>query len=384
MMNRKRLWVQICLCSLLSVCLVLQLSFSAPNVYAAVYDPEFYKDISYPSDYTTEGTDQTGIPYSALVTSMDTTVNSASNLGIDSSQTALRCSGAVQLQKSSNVSFDLILAESIQLKPGYRYTFYTWCFQQCRDTSWNSVPSEKVSIGLEIAGVAAKVKTVSYNSKVVYEWEFNCTELMYVDRITIFTVNSSATYHNLWFGWLRCLVRDMDGEIISAIDNGTSDLKQQISDSQAALQQSIDNQTSAIVDATEQQTSAIGGFFSNLFSSISALILPSQEYFSSFFSEFNDWMKEHFGALYYPIALIIDILERLAALPVSDQPSITLPGVTIQGEKLWDETTYTFDFSDGLGLSNLYQLYLTVVDCIIAIALVNLAKHKMEQIEKGT
>lgn len=152
----------------------------------------------------------------------------------------------------------------------------------------------------------------------------------------------------------------------------------------ADLQQTIDNQTSATVEATEQQTSAIGGFFSNLFSSISALILPSQEYFSSFFSEFNDWMEEHFGALYYPIALIVDILERLADLPVSDQPSITLPGITIQGQKLWDDTTYTFDFSDGLGLQNLYQLYLTVVDCIIAISLVNLAKHKMEQIEKGT
>lgn len=157
-----------------------------------------------------------------------------------------------------------------------------------------------------------------------------------------------------------------------------------IGDAADRVQGSIDSQTDQLIQGQQEQTSAIGGFFQSLLNGIMSLFIPSQAYFDTFFSDLNSWMSDHFGALYYPISLIVDIGNRLVNLPVGDQPSITLPGVEIQGQKLWDTTTYTFDFSDGLGLGTIYQLYLTVVDCIIAIALVNLAKHKMEQIQRGS
>lgn len=346
---------------MLSFSLILGLSFSAPKVFAGTTSQSTPVDV--PDGWTgvSAGTNQTGYPYRSCNIHLDTGTLSFKYAKYEDGYCAIRWDNQGTTDHQSYIELGIVNGGYV-LKQGFDYilNLRVVCFPM-----GNPVTTTTVELG---AGDFSMTKALTAGSIGVFEWEVRPDRNISLSEISL-TISNSTTSQLVRVYPLKILETDPQSAVIDSISQ---------------LQNSINNQTSTIVDATEQQTSAIGGFFSNLFSSISALILPSQEYFSSFFSEFNVWMEEHFGALYYPIALIIDILERLSDLPVSDQPSITLPGITIQGQKLWDDTTYTFDFSDGLGLSNLYQLYLTVVDCIIAIALVNLAKHKMEQIEKGT
>lgn len=367
---------------MLSSLLLLQLSFSAPNVFAGTTSET--APVTVPSGWTgvSAGTNQTGYPYRSCSIHLDTGTLSFKSVNQTEGYCAIRWDNQGTTDHQSYIELGIVNGGYV-LKQGFDYilNLRVVCFPM-----GNPVTTTTVELG---AGDFSMTKALSAGSTGVFEWEVRPDRNISLSEISL-TISNNTTSQLIWVYPLKILETNPNQAILDGMNAGFAagnaaqeSVKQQIIDSTSQLQDSINSQTQTITDATEQQTSAIGGFFENLLNGIMSLFIPSTEYFTQFFNDFNTWMEEHFGALYYPIALIVDVLQRLAALPVDQQPSITLPGVTIQGQKLWDETTYKFDFSDGLGLNTIYQLYLTVVDCIIAIGLVNLAKRKMEEIQKG-
>ena len=359
---------------MLSFLLLLQLSFSAPKAFAATSQTT---PVAVPSDWTgvEAGTSQTGYPYSSCHVFLDDGSLTLHSVKQTDGYCAIRWDNVGTSNMQSHIELGLVNGGYV-LKAGYSYVMNVRVF--CSPAGGVSS-----SVTVEVSAGDFTLWKVCDSGKIVnFEWTVTPDANIRISDLSI-TVRNSTNTQLMWVYPFRILETNPNQNIIDNQNQNTEEIKNQIQNSASQLQDSISSQTQTITDATEQQTSAIGGFFGNLLNGIISLFVPSQEYFSGFFSEFNDWMEEHFGALYYPISLIVDILQRLAALPVGQQPSITLPGVTIQGQKLWDSTTYTFDFSDGLGLSTIYQLYLTVVDCLLAFALVNLARHKMEQIQRG-
>lgn len=333
--------------------------------------------VAVPSNWSgvSAGTAQTGYPYDfcrVYLTDGSLTLHSVKQT---EGYCAIRWDNVGTSDQKSFINLGLV-NDGYVLKAGYDYVLNLRIFL---------APAGGVSssVTVEVSAGDFTLWKVCDSGKITnFEWTVTPDANIRISDLHI-TIRNSTNTQLAWVYPFKILETNPNQNVIDNQNQNTEKITGQIQNSAAALQQSIDNQTQAQINATEQQTSAIGGFFENLLNGIMSLFIPSTEYFTQFFNDFNTWMEEHFGALYYPIALIVDVLQRLAALPVNQQPSITLPGVTIQGQKLWDETTYKFDFSDGLGLGTIYQLYLTVVDCIIAIGLVNLAKRKMEEIQKG-
>lgn len=154
-------------------------------------------------------------------------------------------------------------------------------------------------------------------------------------------------------------------------------------DPDSELGDKIDDQTQQQKGFFERLGDRIGGFFEGLLDGIKNLFLPSSEYITEFFDDWNTWFADHFGILYYPFDFFIDICTRLLNLQIPENPSITFPGVEIMGYTLWEDTVYSFDLSALPALSDLHQTYYVVVDVIIALWLINFARKKLNEVMSG-
>ena len=119
-----------------------------------------------------------------------------------------------------------------------------------------------------------------------------------------------------------------------------------------------------------------------LIEGIKSLFIPSDEFFGNYFSDLNDWFSDRLGFLYYPIELLIDILNRYLNLSSSNL-SFTIPDIVepFNNEVLIHSTT--FDFNDVLENSvykQVHDYYLIFVDFIIAFGLIKLATKKWEEV----
>lgn len=136
-------------------------------------------------------------------------------------------------------------------------------------------------------------------------------------------------------------------------------------------------------DQTEQQKGFFQGLLDGILNGIKSFFIPSGDFFTQYFDDWNTWMSDHFGILYYPLDLFIDLCNRLLNLSVPDDPTITFPALQVGDTTLLAAQTYTFDFSGLSAIDNLHNIYLTVVDVIVVIWLVNLAKNKLNEIMSG-
>lgn len=145
----------------------------------------------------------------------------------------------------------------------------------------------------------------------------------------------------------------------------------------------VDGIGDKIDDQTEQQKGFFQGLLDGILNGIKSFFIPSGDFFTQYFDDWNTWMSDHFGILYYPLDLFIDLCNRLLHLSVPDDPTITFPALQVGDTTLLAAQTYTFDFSGLPSVDNLHNIYLTVVDVIVVIWLVNLAKNKLNEIMSG-
>lgn len=189
------------------------------------------------------------------------------------------------------------------------------------------------------------------------------------DRIT-FTVGERKTEE---------VIKDKQDETNSKLDEQNKKLDEQ-------------NETSKnIWESIKEVLSYINPFSENFFvyklislliDAIKSLFIPSDDFFSNYFTNLKDWFSDRLGFLFYPFELVIDILNKIANINFSD-PVIHIPDINepFTNKKLISSTT--FDFNSLLSnsiLKNIHDIYLIGVDVVIIIALVNLAKRKWEEV----
>ncbi len=112
------------------------------------------------------------------------------------------------------------------------------------------------------------------------------------------------------------------------------------------------------------------------------LFIPSDEFFSSYFSDLNDWFSDRFGFLYYPLELFFDLADRFLHINFSE-PIIDIPDI-------YEPTTNTilihaakYNFNSLLeqnSLKTAHDIYLIIVDAIIYVGLVILLYNKYEEV----
>ncbi len=146
----------------------------------------------------------------------------------------------------------------------------------------------------------------------------------------------------------------------------------------------------------------IKGFWNNLFSKLGdwfkglldgilnglkSLFIPKDGFMEQFFSDIDDFLQQHLGALYYPFSVMIDILQKILAFQPPDNPSITLPKLSFPVDgttyTLWEDTVYNFDILKDEPFKTIYSFYLMAVDCMFAFALVKLFKKKLDEVMTG-
>lgn len=116
---------------------------------------------------------------------------------------------------------------------------------------------------------------------------------------------------------------------------------------------------------------------------LKSLFVPSDEYFNNFFSDLKQWFSDRFGLLFYPFELIIDILNRITNINLSE-PKFNIPEIKepSTGKILFKAQNYNFnDLLDTNEFKIMHDIYFVIVDAIIIFALANLIKSKLKEVE---
>lgn len=116
---------------------------------------------------------------------------------------------------------------------------------------------------------------------------------------------------------------------------------------------------------------------------LKSLFVPSDEYFNNFFSDLKQWFSDRFGLLFYPFELIIDILNRITNINLSE-PKFNIPEIKepSTGKILFKAQDYNFNnLLDTKEFKIMHDIYFVIVDAIIIFALANLIKSKLKEVE---
>lgn len=129
--------------------------------------------------------------------------------------------------------------------------------------------------------------------------------------------------------------------------------------------------------------SKLGNLVSDLINGLISLFVPSGEFFSNLFGDLNDWFSLKLGFIFYPFELLTSVLNRIANIEFTN-PILNIPDIRepVTGQVLFH--AITFNFNDLLTQHESFQImhsiYLTFVDVIIILGLVNLLRKKFEEV----
>lgn len=190
-------------------------------------------------------------------------------------------------------------------------------------------------------------------------------------------------------------------KIEDTITSGFNDLSNKLVESNNKTQEAINKQTEAIEENNKTNKnifekigdilSFINPFSENFFAyklvellmnGIKSLFIPSDDFFSSFFTELNDWFSDRFGFLYYPLNLFFDLCNRFLNINFNE-PVINIPDIIEPSTKLVFIHAITYNFNSLLEndiLKTVHDIYFIIVDAVIYVGLAILLYNKYEEV----
>lgn len=185
------------------------------------------------------------------------------------------------------------------------------------------------------------------------------------------------------------------------LNQGINQSTDKIIQEEQKTQEAINKQTSAIEENNKtnknifekigEMLSYINPFSENFFvyklielliEMLKGLFIPSNEFFSSYFSELNNWFSDRFGFLYYPLELFFDLADRFLHINFSE-PIIDIPDIyePTTNNVLIHATQFNFNtLLEQNSFKTAHDIYLIVVDAIIYVGLVILLYNKYEEV----
>ena len=162
-----------------------------------------------------------------------------------------------------------------------------------------------------------------------------------------------------------------------------------------------DEQTEAIKENTETNKgiwetikdilSYINPFSENFFvykliellvEAIKSLFIPSDDFFSTYFTDLKDWFSDRLGFLFYPFELFIDILNKILDVDFSE-PVFSIPDINepFTNKKIISATTFNLNsLLTNSTWNTVHSIYLIIVDAFIVFGLVNLFLKKYKEV----
>lgn len=125
-----------------------------------------------------------------------------------------------------------------------------------------------------------------------------------------------------------------------------------------------------------------------LLDALKSLFIPSDDFFTNWLDDLNEYFGDAFGILYYPFELLIDFLNRVSQINDTTTAIIHIPEFKIDfmgyNAVLFNE--YSYDLNSLLTndtFKNLHTIYLTVVDIILWLGVVYLASKCIQNVIGG-
>lgn len=120
-----------------------------------------------------------------------------------------------------------------------------------------------------------------------------------------------------------------------------------------------------------------------LIDALKSLFIPRNYFFSDYFNELMSWFSDRLGFLAYPLELLLNILNKMLSINFSE-PIVHIPDIVEPSTNVKIISSSEFNFNSLLTndiLKNVHDIYLVLVDAVVIFGLVNLLKHKMEEVE---
>nr|CDL65879.1 unnamed protein product [uncultured bacterium] len=223
---------------------------SSVMLIVASVAPAFAADqtisLQIPSDWTgpSAGTNQTGTPYSWFYL-IDCDYRSQGNQyppeHYDYASYVNSAYIAVNPSYNGQTDFNLsaALLEPITVKAGYTYTVSIRMAIDARNADWETTAGVAF-VTLSLGGNVVMRKGFSTNSFFTLESEVLVASDDLINDVEI-SLEFTEAVSGVWIrlGWLKCLIRDSTGDIITEIQSGTQQI---IGNQNSGTQQIIDNQ----------------------------------------------------------------------------------------------------------------------------------------------
>lgn len=233
--------------------------------------------------------------------------------------------------------------------------------------------------------IGSEYCVLATDEKVTYEVPLANTKVNLVEgnnySFILATKNESGNYEHL-------------NKLFFNIGAVTAEDKEQADrDKQTALLEEQNKTNKGIWDTIKEVLSYINPFSENFFvyklielliEGLKSLFVPSEDFFTNWINNMNDWLSERLGALYYPVDLVVTFLDRIGNLGESGSAIISGNGFEFMGAKVIP--AFSYDLNSLLTndtFKNLHDIYLTVVDVILYLFLIVLAKNTFTDIFGG-
>lgn len=191
------------------------------------------------------------------------------------------------------------------------------------------------------------------------------------------------------------VVEKYTDEIFFNIGVVTPEEKEQADrDKQLGLQEENNKTNKGIFDTLKEVLSYINPFSENFFvyklvellvNAIKSLFIPSENFFSDWCSDLNDWLSDRLGILYYPIDLVVKFLEKVGQISDSNTAVISWSEFSFMGAALIPAGFYDLNnlVNSNETFKNVHSIYLVFTDVILWIGLLFLAKNTFVDIFGG-
>lgn len=164
-----------------------------------------------------------------------------------------------------------------------------------------------------------------------------------------------------------------------------------------------ENTRKGIWETIKSIPSTIGNFFTDLGNKISGffkellegiiqalkdLFIPGENYFSTWYNDFKEYMEQKLGFLLTPFSIFVDFIETYSNLSSSNDIVINIPDITVpnfEDYKIISATTFNWSqtLKSKTSLLNLWNLYLDFVDVFLILNFIGLCERTYNRIFGG-
>lgn len=245
------------------------------------------------------------------------------------------------------------------------------------------------------------VSSLDFEFSINTDYIFNLTvyakeEYSISKKITFKGLSSTDIYNGL-----NTNINNKTEELKNSINQSTQQIQSTISSSTSEITNSIDKQTAVQEEQVETSKGIWGTLksvlnFINPFSedffvyklidllinALKSLFIPSDNFFSNYFNELLNWFSDRLGFLSYPLELILDVLNRILNINF-EEPIIQIPNFVepSTNEAIIHSQTYNLNsLLENNIFKTCHDIYFILVDAVIVFGLVNLLKHKLEEV----